>query len=207
MSTLVNPISLAEWRRTIADIYANVRKTAATDPVLAALRFREARDRLFRGHPDSPIPVEHRVGWQGASWYPYDAAWRVMGVVTTDVGRRTFELALAADGVTRCTRSGMVEFVLQGQAATLPLYWIEGYGGGLWLPFADSTNGVSSYGGGRYLYDTIKGADIGADATSFVLDFNFAYNPSCAYEDRWSCPLPPEESRLPFAVEAGERLP
>ena len=63
-----------------------------------------------------------------------------------------------------------------------------------------------TYGGGRYLYDTIKGADLGVDETSIVLDFNYAYHPSCAYDERWSCPLAPAENRLDFAVEAGERL-
>jgi uncharacterized protein (DUF1684 family) len=100
-----------------------------------------------------------------------------------------------------------VRFEVAGKAAELAVYWLEGYGGGLWLPFADATSGEITYGGGRYLYDTIKGADLGATASGFVLDFNFAYNPSCAYDERWSCPLSPPENRLPFAVNAGERLP
>ena len=91
--------------------------------------------------------------------------------------------------------------------ARLAVYWLEGYGGGIWLPFADATSGVDTYGGGRYLYDTIKGADLGVGEREMVLDFNYAYNPSCAYDDRWSCPLSPPENRLPFAVPAGEKLP
>ena len=87
------------------------------------------------------------------------------------------------------------------------MYWLEGYGGGLWLPFSDATSGAETYGGGRYLYDTIKGADLGISGADIVLDFNFAYNPSCAYDERWSCPLSPPENRLPFAVKAGERMP
>ncbi|MDX1605233.1 MAG: DUF1684 domain-containing protein [Candidatus Competibacterales bacterium] len=75
----------------------------------------------------------------------------------------------------------------------------------LFLPFLDATSGQGSYGGGRYLYDSIKGADLGAGADTLVLDFNYAYNPSCAYDPRWVCPLAPPENRLPFAVEAGER--
>ncbi|MDH5246403.1 MAG: DUF1684 domain-containing protein, partial [Betaproteobacteria bacterium] len=76
-----------------------------------------------------------------------------------------------------------------------------------WLPFSDATGGSETYGGGRYLYDTIKGADLGIDGSAIVLDFNFAYNPSCAYDARWSCPLSPSENRLPYAVPAGERMP
>jgi uncharacterized protein (DUF1684 family) len=74
-------------------------------------------------------------------------------------------------------------------------------------PFRTASSGAQSYGGGRYLYDTIKGADLGIAGSEILLDFNFAYNPSCAYDDRWSCPLSPPENRLPFAVNAGERIP
>ncbi len=207
MSTPSSPITLAHWRRTVAELYGDVRAVAIHDPARAASVFREKRDQLFRQHPDSPIPSTYRSGWRGASWYPYDASYRVIGTVKADAPRAAFDMALAADGVTRSTRVATVEFSLLGHASVLALYWFEGYGGGLWLPFADATNGVSTYGGGRYLYDTIKGADLGATASEFVLDFNFAYNPSCAYEDRWSCPLPPEENRLSFAVASGERVP
>ena len=92
------------------------------------------------------------------------------------------------------------------QPARLAVYWLEGYGGGIWLPFTDATSGAETYGGGRYLYDTIKGADLGAGEREMVLDFNYAYNPSCAYDERWSCPLSPPENRLAFAVPAGERV-
>lgn len=207
MSAPASPITLAHWRRTIAALYADVRSIAAEDPRRASIVFRERRDELFREHPDSPIPLPQRSRWPGAAWYPYDGSFRVVGRVAPSAERNSFDLRLAADGLTRCTRVATVEFSLQGQSSVLALYWFEGYGGGLWLPFADATNGAATYGGGRYLYDTIKGADLGATATEFVLDFNFAYNPSCAYEDRWSCPLPPAENRLPFAVAAGERIP
>jgi hypothetical protein len=206
LSAPSDPVSLAGWRRTVAGLYADVRTLAATDPQRAAIAFREARDRLFREHSESPIADAARANWPGAAWYPYDPAWRTVGVVKRLAQRATFEIPLAADGLTRCTRVGTVAFNLHGAHATLALYWFEGYGGGLWLPFADASNGVSTYGGGRYLYDTIKGADIGASEAQFVLDFNLAYNPSCAYDQRWSCPLPPAENRLPFAVESGERM-
>ena len=88
---------------------------------------------------------------------------------------------------------------------TLTLFWMEGYGGGLFLPFRDLTNGHETYGGGRYLYDTIKGADLGAGNGEIVLDFNFAYNPSCAYSPRWVCPLSPPQNTLAVRLEAGER--
>ena len=205
MSTPANPLSLAHWRRSMAQLYADVRMASA-DPERASDAFRTGRDRLFREHADSPIPHVHRSHWRGASWFPYDAWWRINGVVKPLASRSTFEMALAADGVTRFTRVANVEFALRGVEYLLALYWLEGYGGGLWLPFGDLTNGTSTYGGGRYLYDTIKGADLGASATEFVVDFNFAYNPSCTYDDRWSCPLPPAENRLSIEVAAGERV-
>ena len=97
------------------------------------------------------------------------------------------------------------EFDVPGTGeARLTLYWMDGYGGGLFLPFRDATSSRDTYGGGRYLYDTIKGADLGAGEGEIVLDFNFAYNPSCAYNPRWICPLSPAENSLAFRVEAGE---
>jgi uncharacterized protein (DUF1684 family) len=90
----------------------------------------------------------------------------------------------------------------------LTLYWLGGYGGGVFLPFRDATTGKATFGGGRYLLDGIKGADLGRDAQGrAILDFNFAYNPSCAYSARWICPLAPPENALPVAIHAGERMP
>jgi len=88
----------------------------------------------------------------------------------------------------------------------LVVYWIAGYGGGVFLPFADATSGKETYGGGRYLLDGIKGADLGMKGDKIVLDFNFAYNPSCAYSPRWSCPLAPPHNRLRSPVRGGEKM-
>jgi uncharacterized protein (DUF1684 family) len=201
-----NPFALAAWRRSVAREYAAVRAGGA-DPAAAALRFRAARDRLFVEHPESPIPPERRRDWPGVPWYPHDATWRLVGRVEIAATRETFEITLDTDGILRCTRVGHVVFSRERETARLAVYWLEGYGGGLWLPFSDATSGTATYGGGRYLYDTIKGADLGAGERELVLDFNYAYNPSCAYDARWSCPLTPPENRLPFAVMAGERMP
>jgi uncharacterized protein (DUF1684 family) len=205
MSVPESPLTLAHWRRTVAELYADVRESAVPDMAAAASRYRAARDRLFGDHPDSPIAFHERSRWRGSSWYPYDPAWRTIGIVEP-VRSTAFEIPLAADGVVRCSRVARVHFRIADETANLSLYWFEGYGGGLWLPFSDATSGESTYGGGRYLYDTIKGADLGASSDGLVLDFNFAYNPSCAYDDRWACPLSPAENSLAFAVEAGERI-
>jgi uncharacterized protein (DUF1684 family) len=89
---------------------------------------------------------------------------------------------------------------------SLSLFRFKQYAHGIFLPFRDETAGVSTYGGGRYLLDSPKGADLGDDGTHMVLDFNYAYHPSCVYSDRWSCPLPPSENWLQISISAGEKL-
>ena len=110
-------------------------------------------------------------------------------------------------------RAGRVSFTLGGDAITLAVYWIDVYGGGLFLPFRDATSGGETYGAGRYLHDTVKGSELlllddtdehGYSGGQALLDFNYAYNPSCAYDPRWVCPLTPPENRLAVAIRAGE---
>ena len=123
-----------------------------------------------------------------------------------DTHPTVYDIGTSGSGSYRFTRWAKAEFELYGQAQSLELYWLEGYGGGVFLPFADTTSGSITYGAGRYLLDTAKGADLGMSGDRLVLDFNFAYNPSCAYDPRWVCPLAPPENRLPLAVHAGERI-
>jgi uncharacterized protein len=104
-------------------------------------------------------------------------------------------------------RFATASFELDGREQSLDLHWLEGYGGGIFLPVVDATSGSETYGGGRYVLDSVKGADLGLDGERLVLDFNFAYNPSCVYDSRWVCPLAPAANRLTTAIEAGERLP
>ena len=89
----------------------------------------------------------------------------------------------------RSAGSGGRRFTLLGEEHELELSWNEGYGGGVLLAVADATSGSETYGGGRYVLDTVKGADLGVDGGRLIVDFNFAYNPSCAFDSRWSCPL------------------
>ena len=104
------------------------------------------------------------------------------------------------------TRIGRVSFSIGQTAVTLGVYWFEDYAGGIFIPFRDATSGQETYGAGRYLWDSAKGADLGVAGNRLVLDFNYAYHPSCVYDRRWNCPLAPAENRLPIAIRAGERL-
>ena len=93
-------------------------------------------------------------------------------------------------------------------ARRLAIYWLREYSGGLFLPFIDATSGRETYRAGRYLLDTAKGADLGPglEPATIVLDFNFGYQPSCAFDPRWACPLAPAENRLDLEIRAGERI-
>jgi uncharacterized protein len=195
---LTDTLDLLEWKRRVFELYAEIRRT--DDPAAAWDRWRQTRDELFRSHPQSPLPSEARVGFGGLDYFPYDARLRFVVEVEpceprgVDIlGSAATRLSFTLAGVARC------------DAGDLELYWLDGYGGGLFLPFGDATNGSETYGGGRYLLDTVKGADLGVEDGEVVLDFNFAYNPSCSYDDRWACPLPPPENRLDLAIRAGER--
>jgi uncharacterized protein (DUF1684 family) len=198
-----NYLALAHWRRTSSEMYALLRQTK--DPVKAWQRFVAFRNHLFKSHAQSPLTAEQQAAFQGLSYYPYDPAFRVIGYLDYAVDQLEFALELAEDGLLRFKRIATIHFELLGQSTQLSLFWVQGYGGGLFLPFRDLTSQTESFGGGRYLYDTIKGADLGATDHEILLDFNFAYNPSCAYNDRWVCPLPPRENDIDIAIAAGEK--
>lgn len=205
MTTPKYPFSLAHWRQVVAEIYSAVRGAPSLNQPQAWELYRSARDNLFRSHPQTPLTPEQHRCFAGLDYYAYDPAWRTMGTLDQDVERESFTVELPAEGLLRYTRVARVHFVARGRGAELSAFWIEGYGGGLFLPFRDATSGQETYGGGRYLYDTIKGADLGVTGSELVLDFNYAYNPSCAYNAQWVCPLAPPENWLSFAVEAGEK--
>jgi uncharacterized protein (DUF1684 family) len=196
-------LDLLDYRRHVGEMYRAVRQ-AQGDPA-ACITFRQGRDELFRSHRQSALDAGQKAAFSGLPYYDYDPAYRVMARVETDVQPDILDVELGEDGHFQMRRFGQVRFTLPGGTGQLSLFWITGYGGGLFLPFGDSTNRRTTYGAGRYLYDTIKGADLGATRDTIALDFNYAYNPSCAYNPRWVCPLAPPENRLAFPVPAGEQ--
>jgi len=197
-------LTLLDWKRTVFELYAEIR--AEPRPERAWERWRAVRDRLFTEHPQSPLDDAQRQDFAGLDLYPYDPAFRTLATVEPAPAHR---VAIGASGGESITfaRFGTARFELLGAAQTLDVYWLEGYGGGAFLPFLDWTSSDETYGGGRYLLDTVKGSDLGEEGGRLVLDFNFAYNPSCSYDGRWVCPLAPTENRLEVAVRAGERRP
>lgn len=194
--------TLLDYRRSVARLYHDIR-TSTLSPEATCARFRAGRDALFRDHPQSALSPAARARFGGLRYFPYNPALRLSARVEP-AEPQTLTVELQDDGPTRLRRFGYVRPTIAGHQISLALYWVEGYGGGLFLPFRDASAGDSTYGGGRYLLDTIKGADLGHTGDELVLDFNYAYNPSCAYDERWHCPLAPAENRLPLAIEAGE---
>lgn len=199
-------LELAAYRREVAENYATARADGATPEGWAAWRTR--RDRLIASHPQSPLPAGRRSpGWH-TPFFAHDPAWRVTATLIPAADPAAYDIPHSAEGTTRFVEVGEVAFTLAGARRSLTLLWLKSYGGGLFLPFRDATNSQQTYGGGRYLLDTVKGADLGTDRKGrLVVDFNYAYHPSCAWTDRWSCPLAPPANRLEVAVTAGERSP
>jgi uncharacterized protein (DUF1684 family) len=199
---IAQALDLLDWKRQVFALYAEVR--ADGDPRRAWTRWTSARDRLFAAHGQTPLGEAAREAFDGLSYFPYDPAARVIGTVEPEDGVLE-QLPSSGPAPIGFRRIGRVGFTLGGSEHRLSLFWLDAYGGGLFLPFADETRGDETYGGGRYLLDTVKGADLGAEDGSLVLDFNFAYNPSCSYDPRWACPLSPPENRLALPLRAGER--
>jgi uncharacterized protein len=191
----VDDLDLADWRERVARMYLSD---------VDLLGFRAARDELFRTHPQSAIPPDQRDSFTGLRYFPPNPACVAEVEVRAATGGMDIDTG-GGDGVVHYRRVGVADTPW----GPLTLWWIEAYGGGLFLPFRDGTCGHESYGGGRYLTDTVKGTfGRGVEVLSgsrVRLDFNYAYNPSCAYDDRWACPLAPEEDRVAARIEAGEQ--
>jgi uncharacterized protein (DUF1684 family) len=190
----VDALELADFRAATARMYLE-------DTDLAG--FRARRDELFGIHPQSPIA--DRASFRGLRYFDPDPA----AVAEVELRPADGEIDIdtgGEDGVVHYARAG----VLDTPWGELSLWWIAAYGGGLFLPVRDGTCGADSYGGGRYLTDTVKGTHgrgvqlLGDGRVR--LDMNYLYNPSCAYDDRWLCPLAPPENRVTARIAVGEKI-
>ena len=199
---LPQELALADWRRRTAELYREVR--ASADAAQGHAVWRAGRDRMFSGHSQSPLgPADPlRVG---LPYWPYDRRLRFAVPLIRANETAAYEIPTAPGENTRIRQLGWVELP-DPVAGRLAVWWLEQYAGGVFLPFRDATAGGSTYGAGRYLLDTAKGADLGLEGELLVLDFNFSYHPSCRYDPAWQCPLAPPQNVLTVAIEAGEKL-
>jgi uncharacterized protein (DUF1684 family) len=194
-------LDLLDWRRRVFAVYAEVR--ASADPAAAHEFWRAGRDDLLMHHPQSPIRAEHRAAFPGARYAAYDPSLRFDVPVDTDVEPLVMEVPTGTDGVVPFRRIGILHLSGLGD---LDVWWLTSYGGGVFVPVKDAGAGRTTYGGGRYLLDTVKGADLGGEVRDgrLVVDLNFSYNPSCAYDPAWACPLAQAGNTLAVRVDAGE---
>ena len=195
-------LELAGWRRAVAGLYAAAR--AEDDPQRAHELWREGRDDLFLSHPQSPLPPGDPLRVTGLPYWPYDPALRFELPLLPASEELSLDVP-TSEGATPMDRIGRVRLP-PPLDAVVDVWWLRQYGGGLLLPLRDGTAGRSSYGGGRYVLDTAKGADLGGRDGHLVVDLNFLYHPSCRYNDAWQCPLAPPGNTIGAPVNGGERL-
>jgi uncharacterized protein (DUF1684 family) len=195
-------LELTDWRRRVSRLYDDVR--AESDPAQGHALWRAGRDELFRTHPQTALLPDDPLRERGLPYWPYDPAWRFELELVEPTREQRLEVP-TEDFTSTLVLIGHVEFPAPVDAV-VDVWWLEQYGGGLFLPIRDGSAGRTSYGGGRYALDTAKGADLGGSHSRLVVDLNFLYHPSCRYNPEWVCPLAPPGNTFPAAVTAGERL-
>jgi len=163
----------------------------------ALKRFRAEKDDFFRSSPHSPLTAEQKRSFSGLKYFDPNPALDLVVAVEEYPTGEAVDMQTSTGDVQRYERFGRLRFAVVGQEAALTIYRSEH---GTFLPFADSLAGTETYGAGRYL-EPEELPD-----GQFVLDFNLAYNPYCAYNEHWSCPLTPAENRLKVPIRAGERV-
>lgn len=162
--------------------------------------FRQRKDVFFKHDPHSPLTPQQREAFSGLRYYAENAALRFELAVERFKRQTVVTMQTSAGDVAEFVRWGRIRFEVDGQRVALTVY-ASPSGGGFFLPFMDATNGEETYAGGRYLeIDPLPDG-------RFIVDFNLAYNPYCAYNPYWSCPIPPKENRLKVPIRAGEMLP
>ena len=198
----MDAFDISDWRRRMFALYADVR--ASADRAAGHELWRRGRDELFATHPASPLLPDDRTHFTGLQVPPYEPDWRFEVVVHEAAVPARIEAHTGTDGAVPFERLGVADVPGVG---SLDVWRLASYGGGLFVPVKDASAGADggTYGGGRYLVDTVKGADLGARDRRLVLDFNFAYNPSCAYDPDWACPLAQPGNVVGVEIPVGER--
>jgi len=160
--------------------------------------FRREKNEFYADDPQSPLTPEQQQHFKGLKYFPANPALRLEVSVERFASQEEVNMQTSTGSVQTYYRYGRFSFRVDGQEAELTLYSSDD--GDFFLPFKDSLAGKDTYSAGRYLEPVALGGD------HFVIDFNYAYNPYCAYNARWSCPLPPLENRLNVAIRAGEKV-
>ena len=196
-------LELSSWRREVSELYAAVRREG--DPQQGHALWRAGRDRLFRSHPQSPLAADDPLRASGLPCWPYDPSLRFELLLEPAQERTQLALPTDGDGTTMLSLVGRVRLP-PPLDATVDVWWLKQYAGGLFLPLRDGSAGESSYGGGRYLLDSAKGADLGGSPEELIIDLNFLYHPSCRYAPEWQSPLAPAGNVINAAIRGGERI-
>ena len=160
-------------------------------------QFRKSKDDFFAHYPESPLTREQKKAFTGLRYFPEDLALALEVAVEEFPEKKTITMQTSTGDVQAYQRFGLFRFTVDGQEAQLTLYFS---GHDFFLPFSDSLAGTETYPAGRYLEPQPLGNG------KFRIDFNYAYNPYCAYNARWSCPIPPAENRLKVPIRAGEMM-
>ena len=206
MVDLEKALQTADWRRRVIEIYGEVRRQSETNPQTAHAYWRQERDILFASHSASPLLPEDHSRFNHLLIAPYDPAFRFELPLFADRVPCRLHIPTGTDGIVPFDRIGSVHVPDIGE---LDVWYLASYGGGIFVPIKDNLAGKpnGTYAGGRYLIDTIKGAYLGPEPLkeTLVLDFNFAYNPSCAYNPMWACPLAPPGNVVSVDIPVGER--
>ena len=203
-------LSLINWRREIFSIYDEVR--SEEDGILAWNKWKDKREKLFKFHPESPtFDPKKQSGFNDVPvLYSYNQKFSLFSKFELISNSEIIQLNTDENSITRLKPFIKTTNLRDFLGIELTVFKIEGYGGGLFLPFTDTgcKSGGAHYEGGRYLIDTVKGADLGELKTDELrLDFNFSYNPSCSYNSKWTCPILKNFNRISILVDAGEKKP
>lgn len=200
---VIAPLDLLAYRRHVTGLYAEVRRRGVDEA--SWTWWTAARDELFGTHPASPFAAGG-LPFAGLRYHAYDPALHLGDLPLVPAEPYELQIGHSGGGVTPARRFATVDLEVAGVRSAVSVFWLDVYGGGVFVPLRDASNGATTYGGGRYVLDTAKAADLGGPADRLTVDLNFAFHPSCVHDPRWSCPLAPPDERLEVPVIGGERL-
>jgi uncharacterized protein (DUF1684 family) len=193
---------LADWRLQMQSLYAVLR--AFDDHAEAWALWKARRNELLATHPCSPLSKAKKMAFRGVKVFDYDPAWRFEVDITDDKGHMQFQ-DLGADGRVHFQQLGKTDGLADALGKELSVYWILGYGGGLFIPFRDATAGGQTFRTGKILVNAVMGADLGlSKAGKLILDFNFSYHPCKVWDNALDYISVPDENHISCAVRAGE---